>query len=212
MTTPPPQNLTPSGQPNQDSPQLPSRARHRPPHYPDRVTTTTSRAPTGSPKTRLVIVRGPSGSGKSTIARQLREQMGRGTALIEQDYIRRTLLWERDTPGALNISLIDTAARHALDAGYDAVVEGIMHEVRYGDMLRSLASDHVGETAVVYLDVPFEETVRRHAGRPQAAHFTPEEMSEWWAPDDRLGLDHEIVLGPDTTAQEAINRLLGALV
>lgn len=50
-----------------------------------------------------MIVRGPSGSGKSTIARKLREQMGRGTALIEQDYVRRTLLWEKDTPGAINI-------------------------------------------------------------------------------------------------------------
>ncbi|MGI5191181.1 kinase [Promicromonospora sp. CA-289599] len=126
--------------------------------------------------------------------------------------MRRTLLWEKDTPGALNISLIDATARHALDAGYGVVVEGIMHEARYGDMLRGLVTDHAGVSAVVYLDVPFEETVRRHAGRPQATHFTPEEMAEWWTPDDRLGLDHEIVLGPDTTAQEAIDRLLDALV
>lgn len=138
--------------------------------------------------------------------------MGCGTALIEQDYVRRALLWEKDTPGALNISLIDAAARHVPDAGYSVVVEGIMHEARYGDMLRGLVADHAGESAVVYLDVPFEETVRRHAGRPQALQFTPEEMAEWWVPDDRLGLDHEIVLGSDITAEEAINRLLGALV
>lgn len=181
-------------------------------NYADRVPTPTSRALTGTRRTRLVIVRGPSGSGKSTIARELREQMGRGTALIEQDYVRRTLLWEKDTPGALNISLIDATARHALDAGYSVVVEGIMHEARYGDMLRGLVADHAGESVVVYLDVPFEETVRRHAGRPQATHFTPEEMAEWWAPDDRLGLDQEIVLGADITVEEAIDRLLGALV
>ncbi|MEV0952298.1 hypothetical protein [Promicromonospora sp. NPDC050249] len=87
-----------------------------------------------------------------------------------------------------------------------------MHEARYGEMLRGLVADHAGESVVVYLDVPFEETVRRHAGRPQATHFTPEEMAGWWAPDDRLGLDDEIVLGADTPAEEAVDRLLGALV
>lgn len=85
---------------------------------------------TGNDSTRLVIVRGPSGSGKTTIARDLRERMGRGTALIEQDYVRRKLLWEKDTPGAVNISMIDTLARHAFDSGYSVVVEGIMHEDR----------------------------------------------------------------------------------
>jgi predicted kinase len=167
---------------------------------------------TGNDSTRLVIVRGPSGSGKTTVARDLRERMGRGTALIEQDYVRRKLLWEKDTPGAVNISMIGTLARHALDSGYSVVVEGIMHDVRYGDMLRKLVADHRGTSAVAYLDVPFEETLRRHAGRPQAAEFTPELMAQWWAQDDHLGLDGEIVVGPQTTAQEAVDRLLESLV
>ncbi|MDR7381154.1 AAA family ATPase [Promicromonospora iranensis] len=166
---------------------------------------------TGNDSTRLVIVRGPSGSGKTTIARDLRERMGRGTALIEQDYVRRKLLWEKDTLGALNISMIDTVTRHALDSGYSAVVEGIMHEVRYGDMLRALVADHEGTSVVAYLDVPFDETLRRHAGRPQAADFTPELMAEWWAQDDYLGLNGEIVVGPQTTAQKTVDRLLTSL-
>jgi uridine kinase len=53
----------------------------------------------GTPGTRLVIIRGPSGSGKSTIARALRDELGRGTALVEQDHVRRVLLREWDTPG-----------------------------------------------------------------------------------------------------------------
>ncbi|MFD2024052.1 MULTISPECIES: AAA family ATPase [Promicromonospora] len=167
---------------------------------------------TGNDSTRLVIVRGPSGSGKSTVARDLRERMGRGTALIEQDYVRRKLLWEKDTPGAVNISMIDTLTRHALDSGYSAVVEGIMHEVRYGDMLRALVADHRGTSAVAYLDVPFDETLRRHAGRPQAADFTPELMAQWWAQDDYLDLNGEIVVGPQIAAQETVDWLLTSLV
>jgi adenylate kinase family enzyme len=165
---------------------------------------------TGNDSTRLVIVRGPSGSGKTTVARDLRERMGRGTALIEQDYVRRKLLWEKDTPGAVNISMIDTLARHALDSGYSLVLEGIMHEVRYGDMLRKLVADHQGISVVAYLDVPFDETLRRHAGRPQAAEFTPELMAQWWATDDRLRVAGEMVIGPRSTAQEIVDRLLKA--
>ncbi|GAB2497487.1 kinase [Promicromonospora xylanilytica] len=165
---------------------------------------------TGNDSTRLVILRGPSGSGKSTVARELRERMGRGTALIEQDYVRRKLLWEKDTPGAVNISMIDTLSRHALDAGCSVVMEGILHEVRYGGMLRALVADHQGISVAAYLDVPFDETLRRHAGRPQAAEFTPELMAQWWAEDDRLRVAGEIVIGPRTAAQEIVDRLLKA--
>ena len=165
----------------------------------------------GNDSTRLVIVRGPSGSGKTTIARDLRERMGRGTALIEQDYVRRKLLWEKDTPGAVNISMIDTLARHALDSGYSVVVEGIMHEVRYGEMLRKLVADHRGTSVVAYLNVPFDETLRRHAGRPQSAEFTAELMAQWWAQDDYLDLGGEIIVGPQATAQETVEGLLEAL-
>jgi simple sugar transport system permease protein len=73
-----------------------------------------------------LIVRGPSGSGKSTVSRALRQVMGRGTALVEQDYVRRTMLQEKDLPGAVNIALIDSITRQTLDAGRDVVLEGIL--------------------------------------------------------------------------------------
>ncbi|MFD2794988.1 AAA family ATPase [Promicromonospora vindobonensis] len=166
---------------------------------------------TGNDSTRLVIVRGPSGSGKTTVARDLRARMGRGTALVEQDYVRRTLMWEKDTPGAVTISMIDTLSRHALDAGYGVVIEGILHEVRYGDMLRALVADHRGISAVAYLDVPFDETLRRHAGRPQATEFTPELMAQWWAEDDHLRLAGEIIIGPQATVHDTVDQLLEAV-
>ncbi|MCA9388350.1 AAA family ATPase [Candidatus Berkelbacteria bacterium] len=57
---------------------------------------------------KLIIIRGPSSSGKTTTARKLRESCKGKVALIEQDYIRRTLLKEKDRPGAPNIELIGT--------------------------------------------------------------------------------------------------------
>jgi hypothetical protein len=60
----------------------------------------------GSPDTVLVVIRGDSGSGRSSIARELRRRHGRGCALVEQDYLRRILLRERDEPDGAAPALI----------------------------------------------------------------------------------------------------------
>ncbi|WP_423463823.1 AAA family ATPase [Promicromonospora sp. MS192] len=164
----------------------------------------------GSTETCLVVVRGPSGAGKSTVARAVRRRMGRGTALVEQDYLRRTLMWEKDTAGAPNIGLIDTVVRHALGVGYSVVLEGILAADHYGTMLRDLLTDHRGRTVCAYLDVPWDETLRRHETRPQVADFTPEQMAEWFDPDDRLGVDGEIVVDAASSAERTVETLLAA--
>lgn len=76
------------------------------------------------------------------MAAGLRDSFGRGLAVVGQDNLRRTVLRERDRPGAANIGLIDLTARYALDAGYHVVVEGILHADHYGDMLARLRADH----------------------------------------------------------------------
>ncbi len=165
----------------------------------------------GSAETRLAVVRGPSGAGKSTVAAELRRRMGRGTALVQQDYLRRILLWEKDVPGGVNIGLIDTVVRHSLDAGCSVVLEGILAGDHYGPMLTALVADHAGTTACAYLDVPFDETLRRHTTRPQAAEFTPEQMADWFTPDDRLRVEEEFVVGQESTVEETVEKLLVAL-
>lgn len=134
----------------------------------------------GTTESRLVVLRGNSGSGKSTTARQLRARLGRGTAIVEQDQIRRVLLWEKDTPGNAAIDLIGLNARYCLDRGFDVIVEGILSADRYGDMLRGLTADHRGTTVHYYFDIPFEETLARHATRSWAANVAPESMREWY--------------------------------
>lgn len=71
----------------------------------------------GTEETRLIVLRGNSASGKSSVAAGLRDSFGRGLAVVGQDNLRRTVLRERDRPGAANIGLIDLTARYALDAG-----------------------------------------------------------------------------------------------
>jgi predicted kinase len=134
--------------------------------------------------TRLIILRGNSASGKSTVARMVREWYGRGMAIIGQDVVRRDILWERDEPSSVNIGMIDLMARHALDRGMHVIVEGILSRQSYGAMLTSLANDHQGTTACFYFDIPFDETVRRHATKPIATDVDDAMLRSWYRPLD----------------------------
>jgi len=158
---------------------------------------------TGSIDTVLVVIRGNSGAGKSTVARRLRDAYGRGCALVEQDYLRRVVLRERDLPGGLAPVLIDRTARVALDHGYHVILEGILHTARYAGPLRGLLRDHVGRNAVFYLDVSLDETLRRHATRPH--DFGPDDLRSWYAEHDVLGVDGEHVLPQTLTLEETVD-------
>ncbi|MGV9211611.1 kinase [Micromonospora sp. RB23] len=166
--------------------------------------------PIGSPDTILVCIRGNSGSGKSSIGRELRRRHGRGCALVEQDYLRRILLRERDKPGGAAPALIGQTVRFALDHGYHVVMEGIMHTSRYRGMLTALRDGHRGQSLFCYLDVSLAETLRRHLTRPQVTEFTAEHMSGWYAAHDVLGWPDELVLPETTGLDEAVEAIAAA--
>ncbi|WP_031064676.1 kinase [Streptomyces sp. NRRL WC-3742] len=168
-------------------------------------------APTGSSQTRLVVVRGNSASGKSSVAAGIRDRFGRGLAVVAQDNLRRTVLRERDRPGATNIGLIDTVARYSLDHGYHVVVEGILYAEHYGAMLEHLVDDHLGVTRRYYLAVPFEETLVRHASKADPglpAAVTERELRTWYRELDVLPGGIETVIGSDSTLHDTVERIM----
>ncbi|MET9768383.1 AAA family ATPase [Streptomyces sp. NPDC006415] len=162
----------------------------------------------GTEETRLIVLRGNSASGKSSVASGLRDRFGRGLALVGQDNLRRTVLRERDRPGAANIGLIDLTARYALDAGYHVVVEGILYADNYGDMLARLRADHRGPTHGYYLDVPFAETLARHATKPIADEVDEYQLRDWYRPRDVLPDGLETVIGPDSILDGTVDRIM----
>ncbi|GGO29828.1 kinase [Micromonospora parathelypteridis] len=166
--------------------------------------------PTGSPETVLVCIRGNSGSGKSSIARELRRRHGRGCALVEQDYLRRIVLRERDRPGWAAPALIEQTVRFALDHGYHVVLEGILHTSRYRSILTGLWDGHRGRSLFCYLDVSLPETLSRHLTRPQVSEFTAEHMSGWYAAHDVLGWPGELVLPETVALEEAVEAIAAA--
>ena len=152
-----------------------------------------------------MVVRGNSGSGKSTVARALRS--GADVVWVSQDLLRREVLGARDVPGGLTVDLVDAAARFALDRGCNVVVDGILGASKYGAMLRCLARDHLGVTRAYLLDVPFEETVRRHATKPVADDFGEAELRDWYHPTPLVpGLD-ETVVGPESSAERTASSI-----
>ncbi|QKW10559.1 kinase [Streptomyces sp. NA04227] len=162
----------------------------------------------GTEETRLVILRGNSASGKSSVAARLRERFGRGLAVVAQDNLRRIVLRERDRPGAASIGLIGLTARYALDAGFHVVVEGILYADRYGDMLAQLRADHRGPTHGYYLDVPFGETLARHATKPIAEEVGEGQLRDWFRARDLLPGGVEAVIGADSALHETVDRIM----
>ncbi|MEU0061558.1 AAA family ATPase [Streptomyces sp. NPDC006334] len=165
----------------------------------------------GTEDTRLIVIRGNSASGKSSVAAGLREKFGRNLAIVGQDNLRRIVLRERDRPGGANIGLIDLTARYALNNGFHVVVEGILYADRYGTMLQDLVRAHQGLTRCYYLHVPFEETVLRHATKPDAeylAQVNEGHLRDWYREKDLLPNGLETVVDAAGTLDDTVQQIL----
>jgi len=158
--------------------------------------------------TKLIILRGPSGSGKSSIAKEIRKKAKHKTALIEQDYLRRIVLKEKDTPDGVNSELISQVTKFALNNGYNVVLEGIFHSKNYKDMLINLLKFHPEENYIYYFNISFEETLKRHATKDKAHEFGEKEMRQWYNENDLLGVKEEQVIPEKSTQEQTIKRIL----
>lgn len=167
--------------------------------------------PTGNESTCLIVLRGNSASGKTSVAWQIRERYGRGLAIVSQDVLRRDILRVKDEPRNPAIGLIDITARYALDHGYHVIVEGIMGSTSYGQMLASLVRDHAGRSACFYYDLAFDETVSRHAAKPQAEEYGADLMREWYRDRDLIPALHETIIGPEVSLDTAVSMMMDAV-
>lgn len=164
---------------------------------------------------KLIIIRGNSGSGKSTIAKELQEKIQShfsggtdgGTMLIPQDMIRREILRTKDGAKNPSIQLIKNLALYGHSIGYDVIIEGILVRKHYGTMLNEVAA-LFDKVYAYYLDISFEETLRRHAAKPNSHQFGEDLMREWYAEKDSLGLMNEKVFMDEQTKDEIARSIL----
>ena len=153
----------------------------------------------------LIILRGNSGCGKTSTARLLQRQLGYGTMLVSQDVVRREILRVKDSESNPAIQLIYDLCMYGNNVGYTVILEGILSNKKYGAMLRRLLDDFQGEKLIYYFDVSFEETVRRHATKPNAHEFGESEMRQWWKDQDVLNVPGEQRIGEQLSQAEIVD-------
>ena len=111
--------------------------------------------------------------------------------LIPQDVVRREMLRVKDRDNNPSAQLIYDLAMYGHKIGFDVIIEGILVNARYGEMLRQLIVDFKGEPYVYYFDVPLEVTLQRHSLKPNAHEFGEKELREWWVEKDYLNVPSE---------------------
>ncbi|TLF39641.1 kinase [Lacticaseibacillus zeae] len=158
---------------------------------------------------QLIILRGNSGSGKTTTAKVLREHLT-DTLLISQDVIRRDMLAEKDKPNSPNIALIDLIARFGLQHEKVVILEGILNAARYDQMLQGLIAA-ADRSFIYYYDLPFEETLHRHAGRAKANEFGAASMRRWFQPHDLLRVPGEQTIPASWSQDDVVGHILADL-
>ena len=156
---------------------------------------------------RLIIIRGNSGSGKSTIASRIRNELGEKVMFLQQDVLRRDILKVSDKIGNPVIGLIEQLAVYAKSTGYDVLLEGILSKNKYKEMLVRLLP-YFDTVHVYYLDISFEETLRRHNLRNKNNDFGEEEMKEWWREKDYLGVVNEKILNEKLSEDDLVNFII----
>ncbi|HRJ06697.1 MAG TPA: AAA family ATPase [Candidatus Saccharibacteria bacterium] len=158
--------------------------------------------------TRLIILRGNSASGKTTIAQRLQKELGRGTALISQDVVRREILRVKDTANNPSREMIEQMVRTAWELGFTVILEGILSKKRYGDIVNRLVRDCPGGVLSYYFDIPFAETLRRHSTKSVASDYGEKEMRNWWNAKDYLGITGEETITVRHSVDEIIHMIL----
>jgi deoxyadenosine/deoxycytidine kinase len=155
----------------------------------------------------LIVIRGNSGSGKSTLANNLRELLkkrGLKVALLEQDYIRREILKEKDELDMVDsIELLKSMIATVSGLGYVIILEGIFWGEKYGKFLTELNRTFGNDKSIFfYYKINFEETLNRHSTKSNSHEFGETELRSWWKDDDSLGFTNEYIL--DSSGLECV--------
>jgi adenylate kinase family enzyme len=156
---------------------------------------------------KLIILRGPSGSGKSTIAKLLHSKLLHKTALIEQDYYRHQMFNNPHTDLEIARHVMCASILAALEQGHDVILEGILSMGKYQTYFDHLFAQHQTENYLFYLDVSFEETVRRHSTRSKREHFGETEMREWYERTSTSGYPSEHIIPESFTAEQSLREI-----
>ena len=160
----------------------------------------------------MILLRGNSGSGKTSTARKIRERIGENTLLLSHDMIRMEMLYTSGRTGVeRSLPLMIDLLRYGRRYAEVTILEGILHEADYRPLFDAAREEFGTEIFAYYYDLPFEETLRRHALKPNRNDFGEVEMRRWWRERDFIGTIPETLLGPEDGQEETVERILAAI-
>lgn len=156
-------------------------------------------------KTHLILLRGNSGSGKTTSGKAIQKKFGRGTMLISQDVVRRDILYVADGPDPAADPLLAELACYGKEHCKIVILEGILNSRWYAKLFEDLINEFGDHIHAYYFDLPFEETVLRHQGKPNVQEFGESDMKRWWIEKDFLNNIAEKCITKDFSLNEIVD-------
>lgn len=156
---------------------------------------------------KIIIIRGNSGSGKSTVAKALQRKFGQGTLLIQQDVIRREMLWVNDGADTKAISLLLNLIKYGRDNCDYIILEGILNAKWYKGLFEKIKDEFKTYIYAYYYDLPFEETLIRHKTKPNANEFGEKEMKSWWNEKDYIGFINEKKITKESSIDNTVDMI-----
>ena len=157
---------------------------------------------------KLVILRGNSGSGKTSVAKDLQKQIGRNTLVLSQDTVRRELLWAKDGYDTTALPLLISLLQYGHKNNEVVILEGILNSKWYKPLFEEAIDLFGRDIYAYYYDLPFEETLKRHATKEQRLEFGEKEMRRWWNEKDYIGFIPEKAIRKEMSLETVVNMIL----
>lgn len=156
---------------------------------------------------KLIIIRGPSGAGKSSVAKSLKKKSKRKILLISADQLRNMYNDQGRASSQPAKEMIVANVLIGLRGGFDVILEGILNVNTDQPVFDKILKEHPEENYFFYLDVSYEETLRRHQTRPEKSEFGETEMKEWWSYASTTGKSSEIIIPEGYSMEETIAKI-----
>lgn len=156
---------------------------------------------------KLIIIRGPSGSGKSTVSGELLKRSEQPLLVVGEDKLRKMFSDHRSTPHPASEQLALEAIKFGLNAGYNVVYQGILNVKNEEFRPDELLALNPNETYFFYLDVSFNETVRRHQTRYKRYDFDTGAMQRWWQHSSPLNHELETIIPESSDIKDTLRTI-----
>ena len=153
---------------------------------------------------KLIIIRGNSGSGKTTVSKILQEKFGRNTMLISHDMVRMQILHAKDAEA---LPLIMQMLKYGRQNSEITILEGILPAEVYMPLFELAVQEYGKDIFAFYYDLPFEETLQRHATKPNRADFGEQDMRRWWIEKDFINMIPEKIISKDFSISDTVEMI-----